>query len=153
MNTQITFTLSDLGMFVLWGLIVAVLVYVLLILIRFYKSFKEVMAIVDDNRENINKVLDEAPDITKNVTQISDEAAHFMSAFHGTVDNIAETTETVSGSVKDNQDIISKINLFFRVLGTLKGGYDRVFGKDDEPEIPRPVKTVEAEENPSTKVE
>lgn len=153
MNTQITFSLSDLGMFVLWGLIVAVLIYILLILIRFYRSFKEVMAIVDDNRENINKVLDEAPDISKNITQISDEAAHFMTAFHGTVDNISETTQSVTGAVKDNRDIVSQINLFFKVIGVVKDGYDRLFGRttEEEENFPRSVKTVETDEDPSTK--
>lgn len=130
MNTQIVFTLKDLGMFVLWGLVVAVLVYLLLILIRFYKSFKELMAIVDENRENINKVLDEAPGITKNVNQISDEAAHFMSAFRGTVDNVADTSEAVTGSFKDNNDLVAQITTGFKVLNTIKEGIDRLLGKN-----------------------
>lgn len=132
MNTQIVFTLKDLGMFVLWGLLVAVLIYILLILVRFYRSFKQIMAIVDDNRQNINQVLDEAPGITKNVNQISEEAAHFMSAFHGTVDNVAETSEAVTGTFKDNSDIVSKISMVFKVLGVLKDGVDKLRGKEAE---------------------
>lgn len=131
MNSQIVFTLKDLGMFALWGLLVAVLIYILLILIRFYRSFKEIMAIVDENRDNINQVLDEAPGITKNVNQISEEVSHFMSAFHGTVDNVAETSEAVTGNFKDNNELVGQIAGIFKVLTTIKDGLERFFDKRD----------------------
>lgn len=131
MNSQIVFSLKDLGMFVLWGLLVAVLIYVLLILIRFYRSFKDIMAIVDENRENINQVLDEAPAITKNVNQISGEVSHFMEAFHGTIDNVADTSESVTGSFKDNNELVSQITGIFKVLTTIKDGLDRFLHKND----------------------
>lgn len=131
MNSQIVFSLKDLGMFVLWGLLVAVLIYVLLILIRFYRSFKDIMAIVDENRENINQVLDEAPGITKNVNQISGEVSHFMEAFHGTIDNVADTSESVTGSFKDNNELVSQITGIFKVLTTIKEGLDRFLHKND----------------------
>ena len=131
MNSEIVFTLKDLGMFVLWGLLVAVLIYILLILVRFYRSFKEVMAIVDDNRENINQVLDEAPGITKNVNQISEEVSHIMTAFHGTVDNVAETSEEVTGTFKDNNELVGQISAVFKILATIKDGFDRLFNKNE----------------------
>lgn len=131
MNSQIVFSLKDLGMFLLWGLLVAVLIYVLLILIRFYRSFKDIMAIVDENRENINQVLDEAPAITKNVNQISGEVSHFMEAFHGTIDNVADTSESVTGSFKDNNELVSQITGIFKVLTTIKEGLDRFLHKND----------------------
>jgi methyl-accepting chemotaxis protein len=132
MNLQIVFTLKDLGLLVLWGLIVVVLVYILLILIRFYRSFKEIMAIIDENRQNINQVLDEAPGITKNVNQISGEVSHFMEAFHGSVDNVAETSESVTGSFKDNNELVSQISAIFKILTTIKDGLDRFFHKNDD---------------------
>lgn len=129
MNTQLVFTIKDLGMFVLWGLLVAVLIYILLILIRFYRSFKALMAIVDENRENINQVLDEAPGITQNVNQISGEAAHFMTAFRGSVDNVADTSEAVTGSFKENNQLVAQISTVFKVLTAVKEGIDRFLGK------------------------
>lgn len=132
MNSEIVFTLKDLGMFVLWGLLVAVLIYVLLILVRFYRSFKELMAIVDDNRQNIDKVLDEAPGISQNINQISGEVSHIMTAFHGTVDNVAETSEAVTGSFKDNNELVSQISTFFKILATIKEGYDKLFHRHEE---------------------
>lgn len=136
MNSEIVFTLKDLGMFVLWGLLVAVLIYILLILVRFYRSFKELMAIVDDNRQNIDKVLDEAPGISQNINQISGEVSHIMTSFHGTIDNVAETSEAVTGSFKDNNELVSQISTFFKVLATIKEGYDKLFNRhQDENEL------------------
>lgn len=131
MNSEIIFTLKDLGMFVIWGLLVAVLIYILLILVRFYRSFKEIMAIIDENRENINQVLDEAPGITKNVNQISGEVSHFMEAFHGTIDNVAETSEEVTGTFKDNNELVGQISSVFKVLATIKEGLDKLFNKNN----------------------
>lgn len=131
MNSEIVFTLKDLGMFVLWGLLVAVLIYILLILVRFYRSFKEVMAIVDENRQNINQVLDEAPGITKNVNQISEEVSHIMTAFHGTIDNVAETSEEVTGTFKENNELVGQISAVFKVLAAVKEGLDRIFNKNE----------------------
>lgn len=132
MNSEIVFTLKDLGMFVLWGLLAAVLVYILLILVRFYRSFKELMAIVDDNRQNIDKVLDEAPGISQNINQISGEVSHIMTSFHGTVDNVAETSEAVTGSFKDNNELVSQISTFFKVLTTIKEGIDKLLHRNQD---------------------
>jgi ABC-type transporter Mla subunit MlaD len=131
MNSEIVFSLKDLGMFVLWGLLVAVLIYILLILVRFYRSFKQIMAIVDENRTNINQVLDEAPSITKNVNQISGEVAHIMESFHGTVENIADTSEEVTGTFKENNELVGQISTVFKILATIKEGIDRVFHKNE----------------------
>ena len=137
MNTQIVFTLSDLGWFVIWGLVVVILTYLLLILFRFYRSFKHLMGIVDDNRVNINKVLDEAPGITQNVNEISEEVAHAMQAFRGTVDNVAATSTAATGKIVENNDVVSQITLVFKVLGTLKEGIDKLLGKSPvEPIFP-----------------
>ncbi len=135
MNSQIVFTIKDLGMFVLWGLLVAVLIYILLILVRFYRSFKEVMAIVDDNRQNIDKVLDEAPGISQNINQISGEVSHIMTSFHGTIDNVAETSESVTGSFKDNNELVAQISSIFKILTTIKEGFDRLFHKNKENDL------------------
>lgn len=136
MNSEIVFTLKDLGMFVVWGLLVAVLIFILLILVRFYRSFKELMAIVDDNRQNIDKVLDEAPGISQNINQISGEVSHIMSSFHGTIDNVAETSEAVTGSFKDNNELVSQISTLFKILTAIKDGFDKLFHRNqDQDEI------------------
>jgi ABC-type transporter Mla subunit MlaD len=131
LNSQLVFTLKDFGMLVLWALLVAILIFILLVLIRFYRSFKDIMKIVDDHRTNIDKVLEEAPGITKNVNQISDEVNTTLKAFHGTIQNVAETTETVTGNIKDNKDIVSNISSVFNTARIVKGSYDRIFKAED----------------------
>lgn len=119
-------------MLVLWALLVAILIFILLVLIRFYRSFKDIMKIVDDHRTNIDKVLEEAPGITKNVNQISDEVNTTLKAFHGTIQNVAETTETVTGTIKDNKDIVSNISSVFNTARIVKGSYDRIFKSEED---------------------
>ncbi|SCZ79210.1 hypothetical protein [Acidaminobacter hydrogenoformans] len=132
MNSQLVFTLKDVGMLVIWALLVAILIFILLVLIRFYRSFKDIMKIVDDHRTNIDKVLEEAPGITKNVNQISDEVNTTLKAFHGTIQNVAETTEAVTTSIKDNKDIVSNISSVFNTARIVKGSYDRIFKTEEE---------------------
>ena len=132
MNSQLVFTLKDVGMLVIWALLVAILIFILLVLIRFYRSFKDIMKIVDDHRTNIDKVLEEAPGITKNVNQISDEVNTTLKAFHGTIQNVAETTENVTTTIKDNKDIVANISSVFNTARIVKGSYDRIFKTDEE---------------------
>lgn len=147
MNTQIVFSLSDLGWLVIWGLVVVILVYLILILFRFYRSFKKIMAIVDDNRVNINKVLDEAPGITQNVNEISEEVSHAMQAFRGTVDNIATTTGAATGKIVENNDVVSQITLFFKVVATIKDGLDKVLGRSHQEPVFTGVKANPSQES------
>ena len=121
-------------MLVIWALLVAILIFILLVLIRFYRSFKDIMKIVEDHRANIDKVLEEAPGITKNVNQISDEVNTTLKAFHGTIQNVAETTESVTTSIKDNKDIVANISSVFNTARIVKGSYDRFFKSEEEPE-------------------
>ncbi len=134
MNSQLVFTLKDVGMLVLWALLVAILIFILLVLIRFYRSFKDIMKIVDDHRANIDKVLEEAPGITKNVNQISDEVNTTLKAFHGTIQNVAETTENVTTTIKDNKDIVANVSSVFNTARIVKGSYDRIFKTETEAE-------------------
>lgn len=134
MNSQLVFTLKDFGMLVIWALLVAILIFILLVLIRFYRSFKDIMKIVEDHRTNIDKVLEEAPGITRNVNQISDEVNTTLKAFHGTIQNVAETTESVTTSIKDNKDIVANISSVFNTARIVKGSYDRFFKSEEEPE-------------------
>jgi len=79
--------------------------YGIVILRKTYLTIKDVSKIVEENKENIEKTMNEVPDLTKNIKRISEEIAHGAEAFRGTVDNVAETSDTVTtkinGSVTD----------------------------------------------------
>lgn len=123
MNTQIVLTLGDVGKFVLWGALVAILLYLVFILRRIYIAVKELTAVVNENRENIDAILDAAPGITQNVEKISGSIADDIAAFDNTVSNVARLTEKVTnlkhlketltpdkGTKNDNQLVIDDEN-------------------------------------------
>ncbi len=134
MNSVIAFTLKDLGLFVLWGLLCAVLVYILLILIRAYRSVKQIMKLIDAKRIEVDKVIDELPGITANINTISGEVAHGMEAFHDTVDNIATTSENISKNVADKSDPAGRLASLMHVAAMAKELYQTYFGNKEEEE-------------------
>ena len=107
MDTQIIFALSDVGKFILWGAFLAILLYLVFILRRIYIAIKDLTKVVDDNRANIDEILDSAPAITKNFERISKNLADDVSAFNGTVSNVAGFTEKIT-SMKNLKDKFSK---------------------------------------------
>lgn len=104
MNTQIVFTLSDVGKFLLWGSFLVILLYLIFILRRIYLAIKNLTVVVEENRENIDEILNTVPGITKNFEKISGDLAEDVSAFNGTVSNIAGIAEKVTSikNIKSN---------------------------------------------------
>ncbi len=136
MNNAINISLSfkDMGLFVLWVLLSGVLLYILMILIRFYRSFKEIMKIVDEKRPEIDSVIDELPGITKNVNAISGEVAHGMEAFHQTVDNLAETSDNVTDAIAEKSGMAGKVSSIMHTVSIIKTFYEEYFGNKEEAE-------------------
>lgn len=132
MNVQLTFTLADIGWLVVWFLVSAALIYLVLILSRLYASLKIVNKLVAENRDNIDKILDEVPGISKSVNEITEEIAHGTKSFRGTVDNIASTSESVTGAINENNTIVDSISSFLHAATMLKSAYDKFAGNDKE---------------------
>ncbi len=130
MNTIITFTLKD---FLLSGVYIALIILLIVairILFKVYSSIKNVNAIVEENRKDIDLIIKEIPGITKNANLISEEVAHDLAQFRGTVDNIAETTESVTGVVKENNTIVDGLTSVFHTASIAKSSYDKFLGKE-----------------------
>ncbi|MBN2899356.1 MAG: DUF948 domain-containing protein [Clostridia bacterium] len=133
MNSIIAFSLKDLGLLILWGLIVVMVVYIIRILINALSVVKQVKGIIADNENSVSKILDEAPGIANSVNRISDEVAHGMEAFRPTVDNSAEVSNSVTEEFKKNNDVIGKMSSVFHTISMGKNLYDHYFGIDVEP--------------------
>ncbi|BEP27697.1 hypothetical protein [Helicovermis profundi] len=131
MNGEIIFTLKDIGMFVLWLLLCGILVYIILLLKNLYSSLKVVKGIIKNNEESINKVLDESPGISKNINDISKEVAYDLSVFKGTIDNIAETSESVTGVIKDNNTVVDSMSSVLHTATMAKKAVDKFLAKDE----------------------
>lgn len=134
MDTVITFTLKDLLLSGVYLALIVMIIYIIKILTKAHSSMKNINAIVEENRKEIDLILQEAPGIAKNVNDISEEVAHDIAQFRGTVDNIAETTESVTGVVKDNQSIVDGLTSVFHTASLAKGAYDKFFNKSDQDE-------------------
>lgn len=125
MESLITFTVKDFGFALFWiGMVVAIW-YLVLILRRVYITVKDVSTLVEEHRENIDAVLDEVPKITKNVEEITTEVSHDIQVFRPTVDNIADTSESITDVIKENQSITDTIASAFNVLTTVKNTLDK----------------------------
>lgn len=107
MNTQIIITLSDFGRMILWAAFFVILLYMIFILRKIYISIKDFSKVVQENRNNIDKILDSAPGITKNLENISADLASDVAAFNGTVSNISSITEKIT-SIKNIKNVLSK---------------------------------------------
>jgi len=129
MNSEIVISLKDILLFALWGLLVVIFTYLILILHKAFKVIKNVNAVVEDNRPKIDATMEIVPDLTKNIEVISGEFAHDVSAFRGTVDNVAETTESVTETIKENQSFMEGIASFMHTVAIGKALYDKFFGE------------------------
>lgn len=128
MNSQLVFSVKDLLLVILWGSLVTLFVYVILILRRTLKIVKQVNQLVDDNRSSIDNTLSVVPELTKNIEMISSEVAHDVGAFRETVDNIADTTQSVTGAIRENQGFMSGLGSIMHTVAIGKALYNRYFG-------------------------
>lgn len=126
MNSPITFTVSELLLSVVWIGLIVLIAYVVAILIRFYRMSKKVEGILDRHKDDVDLIIKELPQITQNVQEISTEAAHMTKAFRGTVDNMAETAEHVTGAVNENSAINETLTSVYKALSTVKVIFDKI---------------------------
>jgi uncharacterized protein YoxC len=127
----ISFTLKDIGMFVLWGLLVVILWYLILVLKSLYLSVRDIRKIIKSNQENVDLILNEAPGISKNANNISKEVSDTLIKFRGSIDNVAESTENITETLKENDTINKKLASIFQTLNIFKALYEKHFGKEE----------------------
>ncbi len=127
MDSQLVITFKDFLLFILWGGIVTLFVYLILILRRVLKVMKAFNEVVDGNRENIDATLNIVPDLTKHVEAITGEVAHDVQAFRTTIDNIAGTTESITDTIKENQGFMNGLSSLMHTVAMGKAFYDKYF--------------------------
>lgn len=127
MENQLVITVKDLLLFVLWGSVVTLFVYLIMILRRVLKIMKSVNLVVDGNRQNIDATLNIVPELTKHIETITGEVAHDVQAFRPTVDNVAETTESITETIKSNKGFVDGLSSFMHTFSVGKALYDKFF--------------------------
>lgn len=134
MSSQIIFSFKDLLFFILWGCLVGVFIYIILILRRALLVMREVNLLIKKHRTEIDATLEVVPDLVKNVETITGEVAHDVKAFRGTVENIAETTEAVTETIKENKGIVSSVSSIIHTFSLVKVFYDKFVGGEESEE-------------------
>lgn len=127
MNSELVITVKDLLLFVLWGALVTLFVYLILVVRRALKIMKSVNLIVDENRTKIDATLEVVPDLSKHIEVITGEVAHDVQAFRTTVDNVASTAESVTGTINENKGFVSGLSSLLHTLSIGKVLYDKYF--------------------------
>ncbi len=131
MTNVISFTLKDIGMFVLWGLLVVILGYLILVLKSLYFSVRDIRKIIKNNQENIDLILNEAPGISKNANAISKEVSDTLIKFRSSIYNVAESTENITQTLKENDTINKQLASIFQTLSIFKTLYEKHFGTEE----------------------
>jgi len=127
MNSQLVIEVKDLLLFVLWGSLVTLFVYLILILRRVLKIVKSVNQVVESNQQNIDATMNVVPDLAKHIEVITGEVAHDVQSFRTTIDNIAGTTESITETVKENQGFMDGLASFMHTMSIGKALYDKYF--------------------------
>ena len=129
MSSEITFTVKDIGMFLLWAGATMAVWYLVMIFHKVFKTLSQVNSLIERNREQVDATLQEVPQITRNVQEITTEVSHATQVFRPTVENLAETSDTVTQAIKDNQNVTEVLVSFFHVLNTIKRLLDKLTSK------------------------
>lgn len=115
-----TIRLGDLGLFVLGTALLVLIVYAILFLKNLNDTMGVVKRLVEDNRNNIDSVLEQAPSIASNIESISSDLSHDVKAVQDTFDQIIGTTEVAVSSLTQNTDVLTSIVTVVQVITFIK---------------------------------
>lgn len=115
-----TIRLGDLGLLLLMSAFIVLIVYAILMLKNINETLKIIRKLVEDNRENIDQILDQAPSIAANIESISGDLAHDVKAVQGTIDQLAGISEVAAGSLAEKTDVLSSIMGVVQVIYFMK---------------------------------
>ena len=121
-----TIRVGDLATLLLGGALLVLITYGIFLLKNLNDTLKVIRKIVEDNRSNIDEVLDKAPGIATSIESISSDLSHDIRAVQGTIDQIVGTTEAAAGALSENTDILSTLMGFFQVINIFRdfiGGF------------------------------
>lgn len=113
--SNITISLSDLGLMLLWIALLVLIFYLILVLKKFYETMKEIKEILATNKEHIENTLTEIPSIAKNIDEITGEVSHDVKSVRDTIDTITEKSGSAAKSLDDTDSIITGITSIIQV--------------------------------------
>ncbi len=143
-----TMTLQEFFLILLWIALIVFIIMLCTVVFTAFQTLKDIRKIVKDNSENINLILNEVPTITKNVQEISAEASHAARVIRPTVDNVADTAQSITGTLKENNPVNEAIVSAYKTVNNVHKLVDSVGNKADKQAKKVKVKKVKKEEKP-----
>ncbi|WP_432406318.1 DUF948 domain-containing protein [Wukongibacter sp. M2B1] len=126
---NITLSLSDLGLMLLWAALLVLVGYLIVVLKRFNDTLKDLQEILNSNKENIEGTLNELPSIAKNIDSITGEVSHDVKAVRDTIDTITEKSGAAANSLTDTDSIITGITAIIQMAVFIKNFWGDTFPK------------------------
>ncbi len=113
---QITLNMHDIFLSLLYIALIILVCVIIATLIRVYQSMTLTMKMVKKNSDNIGSILSNVDNISKNADTISGEVAHATSSMRPTVDNIADTAQDVTRTIKENNPVNEAIITAYKTV-------------------------------------
>lgn len=127
---MITISIQDIFMSLFWIALVVLIVYIIFILARVLSVVIEFRNIVKENRQNIDLIIEELPEISKNVNGVISKVDHVGEAFMPSVDNIAEASNEFTGNIRDNNPLNTLLVNSYKAMGAFNQVVDNFVKKD-----------------------
>ncbi len=143
-----TMTLQEFFLIILWLALIVFIILLSAVVFTAFQTLKDIRKIVKDNSENINLILNEVPMITKNVQEISTEASHAAKVIRPTVDNVADTAQSITGTLKENNPVNEAIVSAYKTVNNVHKLVDSMGNKADKQSQKNKKKKAEKEEEP-----
>lgn len=125
-------TLQDFFLMILWMALIGLIIMLIAILFRAYQAMRDIRKIIDENRQNINHIMNELPGITKNVGEVTTEASHAAQVMRPSIANIADTTESVTKTIKENNPVNEAIISAYKTVNNVHKLVDSVGKKNNK---------------------
>jgi methyl-accepting chemotaxis protein len=117
-SNEVTIDLNVLIM-LFWVCLVIAMILVIGILWRVFQTVKDFRGIISDNRTSINQIINEVPQITRNIQEVTTEVSHATQVFRPSVDNIADTTQSVTDTIKNNNPVNEAIVSAYKTVNSV----------------------------------
>lgn len=103
---NVTLTLHDLGLIIVFVLVVVAVIYFIITMRRVYNLLGHVQQTLQTNEANLNKTLSTLPKVLARADDIAVNVQSGARVFGTTVPVILHNISAVSGSLKDSTDVV-----------------------------------------------
>lgn len=118
MDVQIS--LGDLGILLLGIAFLTLIIYTILILKNLNDTIKVVKTILQDNKSNVDQVLDQAPSIAESIESISSNLSQNVEDVQEPFRQIVGATEIAASTLNENTDTLSNVAKIMQFIYFLK---------------------------------